>query len=214
MTVILDQHSLTYVAVPKVACTSIKTMLFEVENGFAFQPFHANGRGFYIHNFYPSIEFGMLPQARVADHARLAVVRDPMHRVLSCYSNRVKAYGELSVAKAGPKLAAAGLPPDPELSTFIAHLDGYCAAVPDIRHHAQPQIDFLGPDAGFYTRLYNLHTLDRFVEDVIAITGRTLALERLQTLGPKISPDVLTPEQRGAIAARYAADYETFGAWF
>ena len=113
MTVILDAQKLTYVAVPKVACTSTKTMLFEVENGFAFQPFHANGRGFYIHDFYPSIKFGKLPKARIADHTRLAVV-----------------------------------------------------------------------------------------------------LEKLQTLGPKISPEVLTPAQRAAIEARYAADYETFGAWF
>lgn len=214
MTVILDALKLTYVAVPKVACTSIKTMLFEVENGFPFRRFSANGSDWHIHRLYPSIEFGKLPKARIADHTRLAVVREPVRRILSCYGNRVVELKQLSRQAAGGALKAAGLPPDPDLDTFLAHLDGYCAAVPDIRHHAQPLVDFLGPDAGFYSRICNLHTLDGFVAEVAAIAGRKLTLERLQTGGPKIAPEVLSPAQRAAIEARYAADYETYGAWF
>ena len=44
MPVILDDHKLSYFFVPKVACTSLKYMFFQFENGRRFQRFQANGK--------------------------------------------------------------------------------------------------------------------------------------------------------------------------
>ena len=43
MPVILPDHKLSYFFVPKVACTSLKYMFYEVENGRRFEPFRING---------------------------------------------------------------------------------------------------------------------------------------------------------------------------
>ena len=211
MTAILDEFKLSYVAVPKVACTSIKTMLFEVENGFAFQHFSASGRSFWIHDFYKSVPFGDLKHAAMADHRRLAVVRDPVRRLLSCYSNRVLHHRELSRDKARKPLRTADLPFNPDLPTFVAHLEGYMAAVDSIRHHALPMVAYLGHDPAYYARVFGMSELDAFVEEVRVASGREVALGRLQTGGPKIDPEALSAAETRRLQAFYAEDYALYG---
>lgn len=55
MTVHLWDHKLTYVAVPKVACTSVKHAFFQIGNGRAFEDYVANGRYVHIHTLYPTL---------------------------------------------------------------------------------------------------------------------------------------------------------------
>lgn len=214
MTVYLDEHKLAYFAVPKVACTSIKTMFFEVENGFAFREFRANGSWWWIHRLYQSIPFDQQPHDRIAGHARFAVVRDPIRRLLSCYSNRVVHHRELSREKAGRMLRRAELPFDPDLSTFVELLPRYMRAVPTIGHHAAPTVEYLGHDAAYFDRVYGLHELDELVARVCKVTGLQATLPRLQTGGPKIAPDQLSPAEIDALREIYAEDYAVFGAHF
>lgn len=211
MTVILDDHKLTYVAVPKIACTSIKTMFFEVENGFAFRMFRASGRQWHIHNFYPSVAFDTLPLERMAEHRRLAVLRDPVRRLLSCYGNRVVHHRELSRAKAGRRLARADLPLDPDLPTFVRNLAEYRRAVPSIDHHARPMVDYMGRDPDFYAGLFRMEALSDFTAEVARITGVQPALARLQTGGPKIDADSLDARDRRLLEEHYAEDYACYG---
>lgn len=211
MTAILDDFKLSYLSVPKVACTSIKTMMFEIENGFPYRNFTISGRAYWIHHFYKSTLFAAQDVMAMRDHQRLAVVRDPIGRLLSCYSNRVVHHRELSKEKARKALKTADLPFNPDLSTFVAHLERYMAAVESINHHARPMVDYLGRDAGFYTRLYGMSEVQTFVDDVNRITGRTVALQRLQTGGPKITADALTAAEIARLKTFYARDYDTFG---
>lgn len=213
MTVILEEHKLSYIPVPKVACTSLKTMFFEIENGFLFRNFRTSGRPWHVHLFYPSIPFADQDLARMAGHRVMAVVRDPVKRVLSCYSNRVVHHGELSEKKAGAQLLAADLPCDPDLSTFIARLPEYCAAVESIWHHAMPMVDYLGRDPQFYTHLYPIERTADMQADVAQLTGVSAKLKRLQTKGPKIDPSALSTAERAAIQEFYAEDYALYGAY-
>ncbi|MFN4098218.1 MAG: sulfotransferase family 2 domain-containing protein, partial [Pararhodobacter sp.] len=166
MSAILDEFKLAYVAVPKVACTSLKTMMFEVENGFPFRPFTTSGTAWWIHDFYTSIPFADLPHDRIADYRCIGVVRDPVQRLLSCYSNRVVHHRELSRDKARRPLREADLPFSPDLSTFVANLAGYMAAVPSIHHHARPMVDYLGHDPSYFDRVYTMAELPELVADV------------------------------------------------
>ncbi|MCB1388701.1 MAG: sulfotransferase family 2 domain-containing protein [Rhodobacteraceae bacterium] len=212
MTAILDDFKLAYVAVPKVACTSIKNMMFEVENGFKFREFKASGRYYWIHDLYRSVPFTELRKPRLDACWRLAVVRDPIQRLLSCYSNRVIHHRELSPQKARRALREADLPFNPDLSTFVSHLVGYMAVVESIHHHARPMVDYLGSDASYYNRLYGMKELGAFAADVQRITGKTAELPRLQTGGPKIEPDALTAAEKTYLRELYAEDYDVFGA--
>lgn len=212
MPVILPEHKLSYFFVPKVACTSLKYMFYEVENGKRFEPFRINGKLVKIHGLYPSPLFDDCPHAQMADHTRLALVRDPVERVLSCYGNRVVASKELSEAKAGKKLKELGLKPNPTLQEFIARLKRYRKAHRSIAHHSRPLSDFLGKNPDYFTRIYPLREIGSFVEEVSKIVGRPLEAERLQTRGPKFSPETdLTEEERAKIRRIYAEDYEIFG---
>jgi hypothetical protein len=213
MSVFLWSLKTSYIAVPKIACTSVKTMLYEVENGHPFRIFKANGRPYYIHAFYPTMPFADLPQDRIADHARFALVRDPIRRFLSAYANRVRQYRELSVEKAGPALAAAELAPDPDLGTFIARIDDYAAAVGTIAHHTAPLVSYLGREPGYYAGIFGLQQMEGFLAALSARLGRSLDAPRLQADAPKIDPAALAGRHLDALKRRYAEDYETYGAW-
>lgn len=199
---------------PKVACTSLKRMFFAVENDRPFEPFRVNGVEFHIHRLYPSLPFEKQPHPRMARHHRVTVVRDPVRRFLSCYSNRVVHYGELSEKAAGPALARAGLAPDPDLSLFIDRLEDYCRASASIDHHARPMSDFLGTDPGLYAEIHPIERVGDMVAGLETRLGRKLVLERLQTGGPKIDPEVLTPAQTDRLRAFYAQDYDIWGRYF
>ena len=211
MTVFLWQHKLTYVSIPKVACTSLKHMFFEVENGHPFTAFKANGKAYHIHQFYKGINFADLPAEQIADHTRMTIVRDPLRRLLSCYSNRVLHHKELSRAKAGPKLRTAGLKPDPDLSLFLERIEDYCNAVSSIGHHARPMVDIIGHDPLYFDHIYPIERIGEFAETAGKVVGQPLVVPHKQTGGPKISPSDLTPAQVAGIRRRYAQDYDIWG---
>ncbi|MGY6535450.1 MAG: sulfotransferase family 2 domain-containing protein [Pararhodobacter sp.] len=213
MSVIIDEFKLSYIPVPKIACTSLKTMFFEIENGFPFRAFKASGRRYWIHELYRSVPFDTLRHEAMADHTRIAVLRDPVKRLLSCYSNRVIHHKELSEKKAGAQLARAGLPADPDLDTFIMLLDDYCAAVDTIGHHALPMVDYLGRDPGWYTQLYRIEDTKRLAADMQKITGREVGLQRLQKGGPKIAVETLSAGSLARVQRFYAEDYDVYGAF-
>ena len=215
MTVFLWQHDLTYVSAPKVACTSLKHMFFEIENGFRFRMFHANGALQHIHNAaYPGNDFDALPHARIAGHERLTVVRDPVRRFLSCYGNRVCHHRDLAPERIRPKFRERGATPDPALAEFIDKLELYREASGLIRRHTLPLVEILGRDPGYYARIHSMDTLEDLRRRVVAVTGRDVALEHMQRRGPKISPDDLSPAQRRRIEAFYAEDYAVYGEHF
>jgi len=214
MTVILDAFALSYISVPKAACSSLKSMFFRVENHCPFPEFTANGRRWFVHDVYPSMAFPRLPHARIASHRRIAVVRDPLERLLSCYANRVVHYEELSEAHLSPEAIAAGASPDPDLRTFVDRLRLYREHSPSIHHHTNPLCHYLGAEPGYFERLFTLATLPALVALVAAATGQTLAIERLQTGGPKIGRDALTPGLISRLETFYEADYAAYGAYF
>lgn len=213
MPIVLDEFRLSYTPVPKVACTSLKSFMFEIENGWRFRAFKRNGKTQFIHQIYPTTEFAAIAR-RTAGYDRLLVVRDPIRRFLSAYSNRVAHHRELSLEKAGEALRAHDLPPDPSMAEFVEKLDLYRAASASINHHVQPLAVYAGTDAGYYSRIFRMSELEDFKAAVESLTGRTAAVEHLQTGGPKLSVDDLPAGALERLKDFYAADYATYGEWF
>lgn len=215
MPYLIPSLGLAYFSVPKVACTSIKHMLFTIEHG---RPYTAGqtrrGKPIFIHRLYPSVPFSQVDHAGCADLFRFAVLRDPVQRVLSAYGNRVLGHRELSEKKAGTALRAAGLPTNPDLSTFIARLREYCDAVRSIRHHTLPLVHFLGQDPAYFDRLYRFSELDLMTAELCQRTDRCVDLPWLQVKGTRIPRDALVPAEIRALQTLYEADYAVFGPWF
>ncbi|GAA6165446.1 hypothetical protein NBRC116590_31500 [Pelagimonas sp. KU-00592-HH] len=215
MSVILDDQKVFYASVPKVACTSLRRMFFEFENGFEFRPFKVNGKQIFIHNVaYKGLLRENFPEKRIADFHRVTLVRDPIQRLLSAFGNRVVHHKELSKSAAGANLKKLDLAPNPDLDLFIEKFDDYRQAHPSISHHTRPIVDILGDDPDYFAKIYPLHDIKQFVADMSERLGAELNLGRSQTGGPKFKVDDLTAGQIEKLKTFYAKDYEIFGEFF
>jgi hypothetical protein len=214
MTVHLYDFGLSYFAVPKVACTSIKTALFKVENGFDFREFKANGRNKYIHDSaYQTLNFDQQDLAKIANHVKFAVVRDPVERVVSCYNNRVITYRELSEKYISKAVIEKGLRPNPSLEEFVDNIEAYRHESYSIRHHTDELAKFLGTDRLFFSEIFSFRDLDRFALECSKITGQPVVLGRLQVSKSRYKVKDLPTERVNFLRDIYRNDYEIFGEW-
>jgi Sulfotransferase family len=213
----IEKLGICYFPVPKVANTSIKHMLFEIENGKPFRsPVIIDGvRKSHIHRVYETVPFEKGNLASFNDMLRIAVIRDPLERLVSCWRNRVQHYGELSSGKVSlNRLEELGVPPDPDLNTFALNIGKYRKAKGSIHTHAAPIVDFLGHDANYFHMIFSINNLP-LVEDFFHIlTGEKRKLRRSQTGGPKASIAELSETAIQHLKQVYAADYEVFGQYF
>ena len=207
MALILPKQRIAYFPVPKAACTSIKTMFFEIENGVPFKPMQRHGQMFHIHNFYGTQPFNRQNTGQLQDFWRFAVFRDPVARFLSCYSNRVLHFRELSPGMLSQQAQAAGALPDPDLDTFVERIELYREYSPSIRHHVAPQVSFLGRDPGFFDRIYSMKELKQMVADLEERMGLQLHLPHEQRGGPKLTLADLGANTRDRLSAIYRADF-------
>ena len=213
MTVILPSHNLAYIPVPKVACTSIKQAFFRTENGTDFTGLRANERDWSIHDIYPAVLFDDLPHAQLTGLRRVAIVRDPVDRFLSSYTNRVLKHGALSWWRMSDGLTREKLAPDPDFGGFLWGIDAYRRISTDIYHHTLPLTAFLGTDPAYFDRIYRWSELDAFAADMAAQTGKPFTLGHLQTSDRKLKAADIDSTQVAEIRDRYADDYAAFSEW-
>lgn len=193
------------------APSSLKRLFFCVENGYEFRKFVANGRRHHIHDIYPTLAFDhSAPRDRV-DTERIAVLRDPVDRLLSAYVHRVGRLGGLPLKESAN---AAGVDPEPFLANFIDRLEEYREHSAWIAHHTEPLVHFLGQDAEYFSTLYPIADLPRLVSDLSAQLQRELTIDKVHADGPKLNRTVLTRAQVRRIEEFYARDYEVFGDHF
>lgn len=211
MAVLLEKHDLTLMLVPKGASTSIKHVVYEVENGRPFEVFEANGRRWHIHNFYHPRVFSKLESQVDWNKDVFAVVRDPVERLLSCHSNRVGHYRSLNNVEITPKDIEAGVVPNPDFETFVQHLDRYCELSADVAHHCLPMIEFLGTDAGRYTRIFDSYDLTEFWSELKKRMGPLPDIPTEQNGGANKKAVSMTAATLEKIRARFAEDYRIYG---
>ena len=224
MSAILKAQNLAYISAPKCACTSIKELIFTIENNCNFNEirtdrgaiyFQINGKDHYIHQFYPSIPYAEQPHHILNKLHNFCVVRDPLDRLVSCYRNRVLRHGALRPEKiAGLDIDA---PSNPNLNQFVEHLDQYIKA-PQIHHHTLPLTHFLGKRADGYQRIFNLRTIEQLPGYLKEYFGRTRSLPHLQTSQTEnkleTSINFLSPESVKHLKNRYSDDFQYFGKYF
>jgi sulfotransferase famil protein len=216
MSVYVDKHKIFYGPVPKVACSSLKLLFFEIENGFAFRNYRMNERWITIHgpDGYKSDRFEDYPFDHIRDMQRFTIVRDPVSRFLSGYLNRVVRNGELKAAAAGPRLQKLGLPEDPDFDTFVKYFPRYFEAIPTIKHHFAPMTSFIGGDSAFWTRVYRFDELGTFARDMAGLSGEKVKLKHAN----RTKTDLVLPDpsfwQLRKIKGFYKFDYAAYAAYF
>jgi len=211
----VKKHKIAFVAIPKVACSSIKHLFFELENDTSFTLFRANGRAYNVHNFYPSRYFRRdYDPEDFADCFRFVVLRDPVQRFLSCYSNRVLTHRNLARWALPDGANEAGATPDPDLSGFVARLDLYRKWSKHIRHHTDRAVDFTGPDLSWFDAVYPIERMDDCAARLSEICARPIVMPHRQAGDRKFTIADLSPAELDKIVAFYRADYDLMADYY
>jgi len=170
---------------PKAGGTSLRAFLLHAENGFAFRDYSVQGTRMDANMLVANYRFNRVDHTKLKGYRCFALLRDPVKRFLSGYSNRVMHYRELSIEAAGRDLLREGLAPDPDLATFLDNYIGYLRCSKPLARHFLKQQKFIGPDPAHYERIFRLEDLDSLVDFVNAECGSQAKMPRLQTGGPK-----------------------------
>ncbi|MEL6206003.1 MAG: sulfotransferase family 2 domain-containing protein [Pseudomonadota bacterium] len=220
MTVHLEEFGLSYFAVPKCACSSLKNFFFTLTQGVTFAEAKAQGRTppgnkAHVHQVYPSRSFADSASRSDPGWTHIAVVRDPVSRVVSCYANKIQQRNVLSEPETAERARAEGLSLTPSISEFVADIDGYHAVSSSLRHHSMPLSHFLGTDPSYFARIFALSELPLLVAMVAEHTGRDVpALPHVQRSGSKQVMNDISEADAAAIRDRFAEDIDLYGAWF
>lgn len=185
MPYIMPAQRLAFFFSPKAGGTSLRAFLFHAENGFPFRDYRVQGMPIDANALVANYRFNRIDHAPLADFRRFALVRDPVKRFLSGYSNRVLHYRELSIEAAGQDLLREGLPPDPDLGTFVENYVGYLRCSKPLARHFLKQQKFIGSDPGHYERIFKLEDVDVLVDFVNDACKTKAQMPKLQTGGPK-----------------------------
>ena len=131
---------------------------------------------------------------------KFCIVRDPVERFLSAYTNRVL------VHKRNPFI---------EIDDIIRNFDEKIKTEEyhDFEYHTRPLDYWLGKDVGLYDRIFNLREMDSVKKLIENVYGVTLPKFHLQKNGNIPKPS-LTTDQINWIKERYKSDYEIYGRWF
>ena len=200
---------LGYFPIPKTACTSIKQTLYRLDLHTDF----VSRKGHSIHNYFArrpmapidSIEFSFL------------VIRDPIKRLLSAYSNRVLHYRELSLeflSSKSPEFVGQVPYCDPTLVQFINHLIEY-SMIPNINHHIEPVSERLtSKDLCQFGKIYPIENISSLGADLSTVLGRDVKFDRSQTGGRKIPLGELSLIQMKTLIDYYKEDYQLLSEFY
>lgn len=220
MAVISHEARLVYVPVPKIACTSVKTMFYELANpdgprlGLRGRLRAALGgapRPLRIHHQpgYATLRFtrvaaavGPIPQGYV----KVALVRDPLARLRSAWGNKV---GRAIFAARGEieDVENEELPLDPSFSQFLRGFEGYRRVSRAARAHTEPLRWHLGPDLGWYDHVFRMEDMDAFAAFVSERVGRPVRPPRKNEGGAPSRPATLEPGDEDRLRALLSDDY-------
>lgn len=199
----LYKGKLGYRDIPKTACSTIKKALYAAEFSKKFD--EQNHNGLHIHDLMNTYKDSI-----DTCEFRFIVVRDPIKRFLSAYSNRVLHYQELSsefIEKNCPHLIGQIEVFNPSLSQFIQNLDLYLK-VPVIKGHFQPVSTFLNKnELDYFTDVYPIESLHLLESKLSEIYSKKITFGREQTGGRKITIKELTKDELEILLKYYEEDY-------
>jgi hypothetical protein len=211
MTVHVWDSRLTYVSVPKCACGSLKRFFYELLHG---ERFVARWFRPSVHRVYPSRRFAALPHGAIADHRRVAVVRDPLSRVVSGYFSKIVHLNCLEEPSTRVAAWAAGLTTRPTLEELLTNLARYKLVSRVIRTHFQPLSHYLGADPAWYSRIYDISEVGELADDACSRTGRTAKLPHVGRRRGGDASDIVTPAVIARVREDFREDVTLYGSFF
>lgn len=206
-----------YAVVPKVACTSIKTMFWELDTGrdASARPLaqklreKLTGRSesLAIHHVdgYVTRKFtrrGPVPEG----YARICVIRDPLDRLRSAWNNKV---GARIFAQRGETedVLNEDLDLEPSFGFYLEHLERYRLVSRPSRVHTENFAWHIGPDLGWYDRVFRLEQIAELEDYLSERAGRPVHVPIRNKGGGAPRPLDLEPRHIEIARRLLAEDY-------
>jgi len=171
--IVFDPGMLVYSPIPKVASTSTKRLLTDVED----QRAGTSGRG--PHKRFNGkraradrLRLGDLDRSR---YFCFAIVRDDLDRFVSYHARNVVQAQSL-VRQAGGRPELFGLPTLPTIDDLARNLRRYQFVFNDVLHHTLPTRAYLHPDPGFYDLIVSMAELPTLAEALSDHLGTPVTL--------------------------------------
>ncbi|MEO0390980.1 MAG: sulfotransferase family 2 domain-containing protein [Pseudomonadota bacterium] len=214
MCVELPKLRIVYMAVPKAACTSVKTALAGIDDSSPISAEDIQHDSDIVHKHYNTSRFRPHRWNPYCDGTwwRFSVVRDPLQRLLSVYTNRVVGLRELHNSPRLRKQTELSLDPDPDF--FLQNIRGYMALASSIKHHALPTRLFIGPKPIRFDRIYRVDELDVLAEDLSAKSGKQVVIPRANKSKNALSLADLNETTINFLKQHLAEDYDHLGDYF
>lgn len=203
--ILLPKRSIGYRHIPKTAGTSIKLALYRLRTG---KSFVREKVGMDVYQYFRK-RYTDISDAKF----KFIVIRDPIKRFLSAYSNRVTHHKELSKTflektKNGKRLLAKSkIPVDPSLSDFIKYLNDY-ETMPSIKNHIKPVTEIFNEELEYFDKVYKIEETKKLEEDISERYKAEFILPRAQTGGKKFNVAALSKDEIDFLLEYYTKDYE------
>ncbi len=212
-----SQFKIAYFPVPKTASTSMKHAFYQLEHGTPFvKGEKVPGQKSGIHDKYHNTkQFYEIDHKRYADYSRIAIIRDPVTRIISAFNHRVMRERELSENRIDMDLARAlDVPANPTRGVFLCNLEKYRFLSAPIKHHTDPFTKFLGHDLSYFTDVVKIGRVGELATQIEALTGQKFELPHLQKGSD--APKALRMERkaRNALLSYCAGDYALMKGYF
>lgn len=213
MAVIVAPHKLAYMPVPKAACSSVKAALAVIDPRVDYGRDVFTADPLVVHKIYPTLRFRRHRWVTYHDFFRFTVIRDPLKRLLSVYTDLVAGRDMIRTSRSFKRDSPA-LPDDPAPDFFFDHLDEYAALVSVIKHHALGQVVFTGPKFGRFSKVYRTSEISALADDLSEMTGVTVTIPRMNRSMTKLDFTDLATPTRTAIRARLEPEYRHLAAFY
>lgn len=207
--ILIGAHRLAYVPVPKAGCSTVKQLLSQIDPKYP-RKFKRMGepQKFAEHVVYPTRRFAAARFEKLnARWFRFCVIRDPLKRLLSCYTNRVLQMKDLE-GSMRIKRGWADLPTDPDPDFFFQNLGRFRRGSSQIRHHSITAKYFVGKDLSIYDRVCPIEQLDSLFEELSARTGEQISPTRKNKSSVKLELDALQPKTRDCLRKELRREYK------
>jgi len=211
MVISVEDHGLAYSAVPKAGCSSVKAMLAEVDPKVSLPP-EQERSGDTWHSLYPTRRWRGDVFSQYSKAFRFTVVRDPIKRLMSVYTNRVVDKKDLHKSRKLQKRR--GMPMDPDPDTFFANLMTYADLSSVVRHHILPTWIFTSKDLTQYDKVYRTEQIGELANDLSEITGKDVSLKRANKSKTRLDFEELTPHTQNLLRPFLADEYRYLSAYF
>lgn len=212
MVVAIPAHKIAYMPVPKAACSSVKAALAVVDPDVEVDFSAIAKDDDAAHSIYQTMRFRPHRWKMYEGWWRFTVVRDPLSRLLSVYSDRVDGRRELFNS---PKIRKQSkLPPDPDADFFFQNIEEYKQLASVVKHHALPVRLFIGPKPLKYDRIFTVAQIPELEGELSRICKTDVVVPRFNASKKKLDFNTLNPRTQSFLADFLQEEYDHLNAFF